>query len=186
MDALDLAYVPHPAMSSLSAPSAPDRREKETVGLAAAAVASLALIGAGAVLASPRVTEAPEAAVSGARPFERRESSAIQASALAMPSAPVLAGAEPAPVELRAASPAPILGDLGPEPEPPAAAAVSASPREVHVLTSFDGATTMSDGPVITRAAPSPAPRRAAAPARRSFARAPVVWNRPLNWISTH
>lgn len=189
MDALELAYTPHPAMRprvSLTAPAAPRRREQETAGLAVAAVASLALIGAGAVLASPRLSAAPETAAGDARPFERREEVRSSAPDLTMPAAPIALSAEPTPVETRSASPAPLLGDLAPEPEPAATVTMSASPREQHVLTSFDGTRTMSDGPVIVRAAPAAPAARSAAPARRSFSRAPVVWNRPLNWISTH
>lgn len=187
MDALELAYTPHPAMRtrvSLNAPSAPSCREKETAGLAVAAVASLALIGAGAVLASPAVTEAPETVAGEARPFERRE--AAQAAALT-PSAPASAflpmplSADPTPVETRSASPAPLLGDLGPEPEPAAPASVAYAPREQHVLTSFDGTRTLSDGPVITRVA-----AQTAAPEPRPFRPAPVVWNAPIQWISVH
>ncbi|MBI2385702.1 MAG: hypothetical protein HYV14_06780 [Elusimicrobia bacterium] len=184
MDALELAYTPHPAMRtrvSLMAPIAPSCREKETAGLAVAAVASLALIGAGAVLASPRVPETPETVAGEARPFERRE--AAQAAAPASAFAPMPLQAEPTPVETRSASPAPLLGDLGPEPEPEPAvsASIAYAPREQHVLTSFDGTRTLSDGPVITRAA---AP--AAAPEPRPFRPAPVVWNAPIQWISVH
>lgn len=184
MDALELAYTPHPAMRtrvSLNAPSAPSSREKETAGLAVAAVASLALIGAGAVLASPAVTEAPETLASEARPFERRE--AAQAASLTPASAflPMPVSAEPTPVETRTASPAPLLGDLGPEPEPAASASVAYAPREQHVLTSFDGTRTLSDGPVITRAA-----AQTAASEPRPFRPAPVVWNHPVQWISVH
>lgn len=191
MDALELAYVPHPAMRprvSPMAPSAPERREKQTAGLAVAAVASLAMIGSAALLAAPRGTPAPETVPGESRPFERRDAAAAEAAApdLAMPSAPIPLSSDPTPIETRSASPAPLLGDLAsePEPEPEAAATISASPREQHVLTSFDGTRTLSDGPVITRAAAPAA--RSAAPSRRAFARAPVVWNRPLNWISTH
>jgi len=181
MDALELAYTPHPAMRprvSLMAPSAPSGREKETAGLAVAAVASLALIGAGAVMASPRVTEAPETVASEARPFERRDASPAAAPAYL----PMPVSAEPTPVETRSASPAPLLGDLGPEPEPAASASVAYAPREQHVLTSFDGTRTLSDGPVITRAAA----QTAAAPEPRPFRPAPVVWNAPIQWISVH
>jgi len=185
MDALELAYTPHPAMRtrvSLNAPSAPSCREKETAGLAVAAVASLALIGAGAVLAAPSVTPAPETVAGDARPFERRE--AAQAAAAATPASaylPMPVSAEPTPVETRAASPAPLLGDLGPEPEPAASASIAYAPREQHVLTSFDGTRTLSDGPVITRVV-----AQAAAPAPRPFRPAPVVWNAPIQWISVH
>ena len=184
MDALELAYTPHPAMRtrvSLNAPSAPSCREKETAGLAVAAVASLALIGAGAVLASPAVTEAPETVAGEARPFERR--GAVQADALAPASAflPMPVSADPTPVETRSASPAPLLGDLGPEPEPAASASIAYAPREQHVLTSFDGTRTLSDGPVLTRA-----PAQTAAAEPPPFRPAPVVWNHPVQWISTH
>jgi hypothetical protein len=180
MDALELAYTPHPAMRtrvSLTAAPAPSCREKETAGLAVAAVASLALFGAGAMLASPRVAEAPETVAGEARPFERRE--AAQAAAAA--SLPMPVSADPAPIETRAASPAPLLGDLGPEPEPAVSASVAYAPREQHVLTSFDGTRTLTDGPVITRAA-----AQTAAPEPRVFRPAPVVWNAPIQWISVH
>ena len=186
MDALELAYTPHPAMRprvSLMAPSAPSSREKETAGLAVAAVASLALIGAGAVLASPAVTAAPETVAGDARPFERRDAAGVSAAApdLAMPSSRIALSADPVPVETRSASPAPLLGDLGPEPEPAASASVAYAPREQHVLTSFDGTRTLSDGPVITRAA-----AQTAAAEPRPFRPAPVVWNAPIQWISVH
>lgn len=176
MDALELAYTPHPAIRtrvSLAAPAASSPRQKETAGLAVAAVASLALIGAGAVLASPRVTEAPETVASDARPFESR---AAAAAYLPMP-----VSADPTPVETRAASPAPLLGDLGPEPEPAVSASIAYAPREQHVLTSFDGTRTLTDGPMITRAS-----AQAAAPEPRAFRPAPVVWNAPIQWISVH
>ncbi|MDD5304614.1 MAG: hypothetical protein PHS14_16080 [Elusimicrobia bacterium] len=184
MDALELAYTPHPAARPRVTPmavSGSSRRAEGTRGLAAAAVASLALIGSTALMAFPRGTQAPESVPTEARPFERRETA--PASALAMTSARVAITAEPTPVETRAASPLPLAGDaLGPEPDAAAAQAVVASaPREQHVLTSFDGARTMTDGPVIVRAdAPS------AEPQRRAFPPSPVVWNHPVQWISVH
>lgn len=186
MDALDLAYTPHPAFRTrMTAPvsAAPSCRDNTTRGLAVAAVASLALIGGTALTAAPRASEAPEAVAAESRPFARRESpaavsvDAVPAPVLAALSAPAAA---PAPVEARPSSPLPLAGDiLGSEPEQPATMTISASPREQHVLTSFDGTRTMSNGPVIVQVA-------SAAPQRRALARDPVVWNRPLNWVSTH
>lgn len=184
MDALDLAYTPHPAFRTrMTAPAAAPSRENATRGLAVAAVASLALIGGTALTAAPRASEAPEAVAAESRPFARRETPApvsvdsVPAPALAALSIPAAA---PAPVESRPASPLPLAGDLlGSEPDQPATMTISASPQEQHVLTSFDGTRTLSNGPVIVQVAAAHAPRRA-------LARAPVVWNRPLNWVSTH
>lgn len=188
MDALELAYTPHPAFRTrMAAPAAaaPSCRENTTRGLAVAAVASLALIGGAALTAAPRASGAPETVASEARPFARREApaavslEAVPAPALAALSVPAAASA-PAPVESRPASPLPLAGDiLGSEPEQPATMTISASPREQHVLTSFDGTRTLSNGPVIVQVA-------SAQPPRRALARAPVVWNRPLQWVSTH
>lgn len=186
MDALELAYTPHPAFRTrMTAPAAaaPSCRENTTRGLAVAAVASLALIGGTALTAAPRASVSPEAVASEARPFARRETpaavslEAVPAPALAALSVPAAA---PAPVESRPSSPLPLAGDiLGSEPDQPATMTISASPQEQHVLTSFDGTRTMSNGPVIVHVASAHSPRRA-------LARAPVVWNRPLNWVSTH
>ncbi|MDP3544028.1 MAG: hypothetical protein Q8T11_16300 [Elusimicrobiota bacterium] len=177
MDVLELAYTPHPAFRKrMTAPSAASScRENTTRGLAVAAVASLALIGGTALTAAPRASEAPEISASGSRPFARREAAPASASAFL----PMPVSSDPTPVETRSASPAPLLGDLGPEPEPAAVMTISASPREQHVLTSFDGTRTMTNGPAIVTVA-------SAHPPRRALARAPVVWNRPLNWVSTH
>lgn len=178
MDALELAYTPHPAFRTRMTPpaaAAPSCRENTTRGLAVAAVASLALIGGAALTAAPRASGAPETVASEARPFARRETP----SAISLDAVPAAASA-PAPVESRPASPLPLAGDiLGSEPEQPATMTISASPREQHVLTSFDGTRTLSNGPVIVQVA-------SAQPPRRALARAPVVWNRPLNWVSTH
>lgn len=178
MDALELAYTPHPAFKSrMSAPAsaAPSCRDNTTRGLAVAAVASLALIGGAALTSAPRTSEAPETAASDARPFARREASPAAASAFL----PMPVPAAPTPIETRSASPAPLLGDLGPEPQPAAVVTISASPREQHVLTSFDGTRTMTNGPAIVTVA-------SAQPPRRRLTRAPVIWNRPLNWVTTH
>ena len=175
MDALPLAYTPHPAMRTAATPKyvSPEvRRSESSQGLAVGAAAGLVLLGSACLLASP--SSSPEIAPIEvtARPFASRETAALR---------PVEA---PAPVEARSASPLPFAGDaLGPEPEP-VAAPVAAAPRVRHVLTSFDGSREMSNGvsdPGVARNAVA-----AAASAPRRFAPAPVVWNRPLNWVSTH
>jgi hypothetical protein len=173
MDALELAYTPHPAAKRRVAPMAvvgSARGAEGTRGLAAAAVTSLAMFGAVALLASPRGSAADSVApISNSAPaFEARAA------------APVRPAAEPAPVESRASSPMPFAGDsFGEEPVPPPAPAYVAA-REQHVLTSFDGTRTMTDGPTIVRAA-ADEPQQ-----RRAFSPAPVVWNHPVQWISVH
>ena len=175
MDALELAYTPHPALNPRAtrmSVAGPARREDGTRGLAAAAVTSLAMFGAVALLASPRGSAADSAApIADSTPvFEARAA------------VPVRPAAEPAPAENRASSPMPFAGDaLGAEPVPPPAPAYAAA-REQHVLTSFDGTRTMTDGPAIVRADVV----RDAEPQRRAFPPAPVVWNHPVQWISVH
>lgn len=173
MDALELAYTPHPALNPRAtrmAVAGPARRVDAARGLASAAVASLALFGAAAVLASPRGSQASAPVENAARPFESRAAAAVRPAA------------EPAPMEARAASPLPFAGDiLGPEQEEAVVMpSVASAPREQHVLTSFDGTRTMTDGPSDDGAAPGDAA------AQRVFAPAPVVWNHPVQWISVH
>jgi hypothetical protein len=175
MDALELAYTPHPASKRRVTPMAvvgSTHRADGTRGLAAAAVTSLAMFGAVALLASPRGSAAdPVSPIANSAPaFEARAA------------APVRPAAEPAPVENRSSSPLPFAGDsLGAEPVPPPAPAYAAA-REQHVLTSFDGSRTMTDGPTIARADAA----RDAEQQRRAFTPAPVVWNHPVEWISVH
>lgn len=173
MDALPLAYTPHPAMRTAATPKyvSPEvRRSESSQGLAVGAAAGLVLLGSACLLASPRSSPEIAPVEVATRPFAVREA------------APVRPAEVPAPAEIRAASPLPFAGDaLGPEPEP-AAAPVAAAPRVRHVLTSFDGTREMSNGVsgsgVARNAVAAAAPRR--------FAPAPVVWNRPINWVSTH
>jgi len=178
MQDLELAYTPHPAHRHKEKPMAvvgATRREAQSGGLAVAAAAVLTLAGTGALMSGARGGEPAYAPIaSEARPFEARPA---EARALE----PRLAAAQPSAVELRPSSPVPFAGDaLGSQataatPEPPAAYVPA---REQHVLTSFDGTRTMSDGPTIVAAASSPAPR--------GPMYAPVVWNNPVKWISVH
>lgn len=187
----DLAYTPHPAArrtSRMASVSGAARRENRSNGLAVMAVSALTLAGSAAMLSgSVGVGAASIAAVStqsdAAPAFERR--AAAPAGAAAEP-APVRPADQPAPVEMRTSSPLPFAGDaLGPNlaPEP---AAFGGAGREQHALTSFDGNRTLTDGPTIVAAGPSPSsfPDPSARPT--AFPYAPVVWNNPIKWIGVH
>lgn len=187
MQDLELAYTPHPAFRQKSKPMAvvgATRREAQSGGLAVVAATVLTLAGTGALLSGTRGVESASAVASAARPFEARPSEARAYEARpaeALAAAPVRPAAEPSAVELRPSSPLPFAGDaLGPAPEPASGPVPAYAPaREQHVLTSFDGTRTLSDGPTLVASGPSPV-------ARSAPLYAPVVWNNPVRWISVH
>lgn len=177
MQDLELAYTPHPAHRQKAKPMSvvgATRREAQSGGLAVMAATVLTLAGTGALMSGARGAESFPAVASEARPFEARPAEALAA-------APVRPAASPSAVELRPSSPLPFAGDaLGPEPvAAPQAQAAFVPAREQHVLTSFDGTRTMSDGPTLVASGPSPV-------AQSAPLYAPVVWNNPVRWISVH
>ncbi len=182
MDALPLAYTPHPAAKPKTTPMAVAggaQRERGGGGLAILAGAAMTVMGTVAlssVIATP-VTERPLAPISV-------ENVPARASFETRTTRAVLPAAEPSPVELRPSSPLPIAGE---EIATNSAAAAMNAPQalqktqQFHSLTSFDNTMEMTSGSAQGQAQPQQmvADNHYVAPP-------PVVWNRPLHWIQTN
>ena len=162
------------------------KRQGESTALAAVAGVAMLAVGAASVVTAP--PSASGSAPSYAAPFDVREAgSARPTPSAAAVGAPVQAGAVPAPVEKRAESPAPILGDVAglDDGSVQAPAAANGGKMEFRALTSFDGTMQMTAGGVAPvqqaqaqQVAYQPPPERAPRPE--------IQWNRPLNWVATN